>query len=226
MTAQWAGGRRRGRLAAEAVTLGLAFAGLLCWASTALVGSFREQHLPLRYWQPIPLRTDTTGFIAFLIAAACLVVSGYLRLRRRREAVPGPPPGPPAMLWLAVAEAVAVLATSLFGYLSFNALTHPATLQLHITHLLPWPSEGTVRVEALLLCACSIAAWRYLRARYSWAPGPAGPVPDREKGREQGREKGREQAVPGRDGGAPGRDSVSPGARSLPSPRTIGDREH
>jgi hypothetical protein len=126
------------------------------------------------------------------------------------------------MLGLAVAEAVAVLATSLFGYLSFNALVHPATLQLHITHLLPWPSEGTVRVEALLLCACSIAAWRYLRARYGWAPVPAGPVPDREKGRGTGRE----QAVPGRDGGAPGRDSVSPGARSLPSPRTIGDREH
>jgi hypothetical protein len=221
MTAQWAGGRRRGRLAAEAVTLGLAFAGLLCWASTALVGSFREQHLPLRYWQPIPLHTDTTGFIAFLVAAVCLVVSGYLRLRRRREAVPGPPPGPPAMLGLAVAEAVAVLATSLFGYLSFNALMHPATLQLHITHLLPWPSEGTVRVEALLLCACSIAAWRYLRARYSWHPArraSAGPG--------KGRGKGREQAVPGRDGGAPGRDSVSPGARSLPSPRTIGDREH
>jgi hypothetical protein len=211
----WPAGRRGS-------TLGLAFAGLLCWASTALVGSFREQHLPLRYWQPIPLRTDTTGFIAFLIAAVCLVVSGYLRLRRRREAVPGPPPGPPAMLGLAVAEAVAVHATSLFGYLSFNALMHPATLQLHITHLLPWPSEGTVRVEALLLCACSIAAWRYLRARYSWAPGPAGPVPDREKGRE----KGREQAAPGRDGVAPGRDSVSPGASSLPSPRTIGDREH
>ena len=225
MTAQWAGGRRRGRRAAEAVTLGLAFAGLLCWASTALVGSFRDQDLPLRYWQPIPLRTDTSGFIAFLVAAVCLVTSGYLRLSRRREAVSGPPPGPPAMLVLAVAETVAVLATGLFGYLSFNALMHPATLQLHITHLLPWPAEGTVRVEALLLCACSIAAWRYLRAWYSWAPSPAGPAPDREKGQDQP-VPGPDQAVPGPDAGAPGRDSVSPGARSLRSPRTIGDREH
>ena len=198
MTAQRAGGRRRGRLAAEAVTLGLAVAGLLCWASTALVGSFRDQDLPLRYWQPIPLRTDTSGFIAFLVAAVCLVTTGYLRLYRRREPVSGPPPGPSAMLLLAVAEAVAVLATGLFGYLSFNALMHPATLQLHITHLLPWPAEGTVRVEALLLCACSIAGWRYLRARYSWAPSPAGPAPDREK-------------RPGPGGAGPGRGGAGPG---------------
>jgi hypothetical protein len=225
VTPQRAGGRRRGRLAAEAVTLGLAFAGLLCWASTALVGSFRDQDLPLRYWQPIPLHTDTSGFIAFLVAAVCLVTSGYLRLSRRREAVSGPPPGPPAMLVLAVAETVAVLATGLFGYLSFNALMHPATLQLHITHLLPWPAEGTVRVEALLLCACSIAAWRYLRTWYSWAPGPAGPAPGRGKGQDQA-VPGPDQAVPGPDAGAPGRDSVSPGARSLRPPRTIGDREH
>jgi hypothetical protein len=216
VTAPEAGGIRRGRLAAEAVTLGLAFAGLLCWASTALVGSFRDQDLPLRYWQPIPLRTDTSGFIAFLVAAVCLVTSGYLRLHRRREAVSGPPPGPPAMLVLAVAEAVAVLATGLFVYLSGNAVMHRETLQLQITHLLPWPAEGTVRVEALLLCACSVAAWRYLRARYSWAPSPAGPA------------AGRDQAPPGRDQAPSGRDSVSPGTgtRSLPSPRTIGDREH
>ena len=194
MTAQEAGGIRPGRLAAEAVSLGLAFAGLLCWASTALVGSFRDQDLPKHYWQPIPLRTDTSGFIAFLVAAVCLVISGYLRLHRRRALVSGLPPGPPAMLALAVAEAVAVLATGLFVYLSLNALTHPETLQLQITHLLPWPAEGTVRVEALLLCACSVAAWRYLRARYTWVPSLAGPA--------------------------------APRTSSLPSARTIGDREH
>jgi hypothetical protein len=219
------GAVRRRRLATEAVTAGLAFAAVLGWGSTALVGSFRGQDLPEHYWQPIPVRTDTSGFIAFLIAAICLATSEYLRLRRRREAVPGRPADPRAAMALAVAETVAVLATGLFVYLSFNAITHPETLLLHITHLLPWPAEGTVRVEALLLCACSVAAWRYLRARYSWASGPAGPAPDREKGRDQA-VPGPGQAGPGRDAGAPGRDSVSPGARSLPSPRTIGDREH
>jgi hypothetical protein len=174
------GGVRRGRLAVEAIATGLAFAALLGWASTALVGSFRGQDLPGRYWQPIPLRTDTSGFIAFLVAAISLAASEYLRLRRRREAATGPPPGPAATLGLAVAETVAILGTGLFVYLSFNALTHPGSLVLHITHLLPWPAEGTVRVEALLLCACSAAVWRYLRARYSWAPGPAPAAPARD----------------------------------------------
>ena len=164
------------RLAVEAATAGLAFAALLGWASTALVGSFRGQDLPGRYWQPIPVRTDTSGFIAFLVAAICLVTSEYLRLRRRREAVQAPCPGGAATMALAVAETVALLATGLFVYLSFNAITHPGSLLLHITHLLPWPAEGTVRVEALLLCAGSVAVWRYLRARYRWAPDRAQPV--------------------------------------------------
>jgi hypothetical protein len=165
------------RLAVEAVTAGLAFAALLVWASTALVGSFRGQDLPGRYWQPIPVRTDTSGFIAFLVAAICLAASEYLRLRRRRETVPAPPPDRAATMVLAVAETVAVLATGLFVYLSFNAITHPESMLLHITHLLPWPAEGTVRVEALVLSAVSAAVWRYLRAWYRWLPDRAQPVP-------------------------------------------------
>ena len=177
MTDQAPGSAPRGRLALEAVTAGLAYGGMLCWASTALVGSFRGQDLPGHYWQPLPLRTDTSGFIAFLVAAVCLVISGYLRLRRH-AAPPShqPVPAPAATLARAVSEMVAVLATGLFVYLSFNAITHPVSLQLHITHLLPWPAEGTVRVEALLLCTCAVAVWRYLRARYRWVPGRAQPV--------------------------------------------------
>jgi len=213
VTAQVPGGMRRGRLAVESAALGLASAGLLCWASTALVGSFRDQDLPDRYWQPVPLRTDTAGFIAFLVAAVGLVTSEYLRLRRRRQAVPRPPAGSPATLVLALAETVAVLATGLFVYLSLNALVHPETLPLHITHLLPWPAEATVRVEALLLCACSAAVWRYLRARYSWAPPLAGPGAAVTGA-----------AVPG--AAAPGPDFRSPGSGPLPPPRTIGDREY
>jgi hypothetical protein len=188
-----------GKLAVEAATAGLAFAALLGWASTALVGSFRGEDLPGRYWQPIPVRTDTSGFIAFLVAAICLATSEYLRLRRR-GAVPASLPDRAATMVLAVAETVTVLATGLFVYLSFNAITHPGSLLLHITHLLPWPAEGTVRIEALVLCACSTAVWRYVRARYRWAPGP----------------------VPA----WPGQESTSSGTGTRPSPRTIGDREH
>lgn len=170
-----------GWLAVEAATAGLAFGSLLEWASTALVGSFRPLDLADPYWRVVPwLRTDTSGFAAFIVAAVCLLSSEYLRLRRRRSAASAgavppaasagavPPPtalGGAVLLAMAAAETVAVLATGLFGYLSVNAVTHPATQQIQATHLLSWPTEGTLRVVALLLCIVSFGMVRYLRPR-------------------------------------------------------------
>ncbi len=57
----------------------------------------------------------------------------------------------------AVAETAAFLGTGLVIYLSFNAVMHPWTLQIQLTHLLPWPSEGTVRVIALAICLVAVA---------------------------------------------------------------------
>jgi hypothetical protein len=168
-------------LAVEAAAAGLAFGSLLEWASTALVGSFRPLDLADPYWRGVPwLRTDTSGFAAFIIAAVCLLSSEYLRLRRRRSAASAgaapptasagavPPPAAPGgavLLAMAAAETVAVLATGLFGYLSVNAVTHRATQQIQATHLLSWPTEGTLRVVALLLCIVSFGTVRYLRPR-------------------------------------------------------------
>lgn len=158
-------------LAVEAATAGLAFGSLLEWASTALVGSFRPLDLADPYWRGVPwLRTDTSGFAAFIVAAVCLLSSEHLRLRRRRSAASAgavPPPTAPGgvLLAMAAAETVAVLATGLFGYLSVNAVTHPATQQIQATHLLSWPTEGTLRVVALLLCIVSFGMVRYLRPR-------------------------------------------------------------
>lgn len=167
-------------LAVEAAAAGLAFGALLQWASTALVGSFRPQDLPDPYWSDIPgLRTDTSGFAAFIVAAVCVLTSEYLRLRRRRAAATAgaaPPtavPGDAALLAAAAAETVAVLATGLFGYLSVNAVTHPVTLQIQATHLLSWPTEGTLRVVALLLCVVSLGVVRYLRPRVTAGRSPA-----------------------------------------------------
>ena len=190
-------------LAVEAAAAGVAFGSLLEWASTALVGSFRPQYLADPYWSGVPwLRTDTSGFAAFIVAAICLLSSEYLRLRRQRrtasaeaarlspasagearlspasagEARLSPasagvaPPSPASagegsLLAMAAAETVAVLATGLFVYLSVNAVTHQFTLQIHATHLLSWPTEGTLRVAALLLCIVSFGVVRYLRPR-------------------------------------------------------------
>jgi len=167
---KWSGGR-----VVEAAAAGLAYGAGLCWASVCLLASFRPRELSNPYWADIPhLRADTSGIVAFAVLAVCLCASEYLRLRRRSTAIAR---GIQADLiakinteekwrWkifvLAMSETVVVLSTGLVGYLSVNAVTHPGTLQLHLTHLLPWPAEGTVRVIALLLSVGSVAILRYL----------------------------------------------------------------
>ena len=116
-----------------------------------------------------------------MLAALGLCGSEYLRWRRRAvaERLPGSQRSASAwpgtaergtpklsgrcpLLLLSVSETSALLCTGLVAYLSVNAVTHPATLRLQATHLLSWPAEGTLRVEALLLAAASVAVVRYL----------------------------------------------------------------
>ena len=75
----------------------------------------------------------------------------------------------------AVAEAAAVLATGIVIYLSLNAVVHPWSLRMQLTHLWPWPSEGTVRVIALAICWAAVATRRYLRTSAT-RPSEAAPV--------------------------------------------------
>jgi hypothetical protein len=166
------------RLAVEAAALGVGYASLLCWASVALVASFGGAPLASPYWPDLPwLRTDTTGVAAFALAAVSLLVSRYLRLQRGRGAPvqPSPADRPGALVAVqAAAESAALLATAAFAYLSFNAVTHYYTLRLQLTHLWPWPSEGTVRVIALGVCIVSVAVTRYLRAAHGSSAGRDG----------------------------------------------------
>ena len=152
----------------ESVAYGLGYTAVLIWAGTALVASFTGGEAN-PYWPAIPgLRTDTTGALAFGVAIVGLVVSKYLQLERRN----GPPAEPaerPASrnLVQAAAETAAFLGTGVVIYLSLNAVTHPFTLRLQLTHLWPWPSEGTVRVIGLFICLVAVATSRYLRASTS-----------------------------------------------------------
>jgi hypothetical protein len=175
------------RLAVESVTLGLGYSAVLVWIGSAFVGSFGDFDDAYPYWPAIPhLRTDTAGFLGFAIAIVCLVVSRYLQLGRRYgaggpgpEAEPAARPRPARVLAVqAVADVAVLLGTGLVIYLSVNGAMHPWTLPIQLTHLLPWPSEGTVRVIALAICLAGVAISRYLRAT---APRPAQPasVPER-----------------------------------------------
>lgn len=159
------GSRDNRRLAVESAAFGVGYTAVLIWSGTALVASF-SQGGANPYWPAIPqLRTDTTGIIAFAVAIVSLVVSRYLKLTRRGAAPAQPAARPADVLAVqAIAETAAVLGTGLVVYLSLNAVTHPGTLRLQLTHLLPWPSEGTVRVIALGVCLAAVATSRYLRA--------------------------------------------------------------
>jgi hypothetical protein len=162
-------GQDNRRLVVESAAFGLGYAAALVWGGSALVGSFGHADA-YPYWPAIPhLRTDTSGVLGFGVAIVSLVISRYLQLRRRNGA-PAQPAGAPVarparvLALQALAETAALLGTGLVIYLSFNEVTHPETLRIHLTHLLPWPSEGTVRVIALGVCLVAVATSRYLRA--------------------------------------------------------------
>jgi hypothetical protein len=176
------------RLAIEAVAVGLAYGGGLCWASTCLVASFRLQLLADPYWSAVPgLRTDTCGALAFVVAAIGLAVSEYLRLRRRQDgggtlSQHAQLRSAPRLAATAGAETVAALSTGLVAYLSVNAVTHPYTLAVQATHFASWPTEGTLRVLALFGCVASLALMRYLRAGRPHHGGPGMPLVAASKG--------------------------------------------
>jgi hypothetical protein len=162
----------RGGCIIEAVATGLAYGAGLCCAGALLVASFHPWDLAMPYWSRLAwLRTDTCGAAAFVVVAVTLVVSEYLRLRRnggRRRRASGL--SSRSYLGRAVAEVIAVLSTALVVYLSVNAVTHPATLSIRATHFATWPTEGTLRVIALLLCVLSVGWLRFMTARLSAAP--------------------------------------------------------
>jgi hypothetical protein len=167
------------KLVVESAAFGLGYTAVLIWAGSALVAIFTGGEAN-PYWSAIPhLRTDTSGVIAFGVAIVSLVVSKYLQLSRRTGAPAQPVARSAGVLAVqAVAETAVVLSTGLVAYLSLNAVTHPYTLTLQLTHLWPWPSEGTVRVIGLGICLLAVAVRRYLRAAAS-RPGQAAAVPEK-----------------------------------------------
>jgi hypothetical protein len=172
----------------ESVTLGLGYAAVLIWGGAALVAAFSPYEV-YPYWPAIPnLRTDTSGVLAFIVSLVALTVSRYLELRRRRDRgdLPVKPVARPAgvLAVQALADAAVVCATGLVIYLSLNAIVHPWTLRMQLTHLLSWPSEGTVRVIGLAVCWVAVATRRYLRVtatrpvESAASPGQAAPAPE------------------------------------------------
>ena len=108
------------------------------------------------------------------------MVSRYLQLGRRNGAPAERVPvarSPRVLAVQAVADVALVLATALVIYLSVNGAMHPWTLPIQLSHLLPGPSEGTVRVLSLGICLVAAAVRRYLTATAT-RPSEAGTAPE------------------------------------------------
>jgi hypothetical protein len=193
------------KLVVESVALGLGYAALLIFGGSALVAAF-SNYEAYPYWPAIPhLRTDTSGFLAFAVALVSLSVSRYLTLRRRgaRGDTPVKPVSRRAGVHVvqAVAEAAVVSATGVVIYLSLNAVTHPWSLPVQLSHLTPWPSEGTARVTALVVCVAALAISHYLRATATRlaeaAPDAENPLPGAEHNHVPGTGRDRVTIPPG-----------------------------
>jgi hypothetical protein len=50
-------------------------------------------------------------------------------------------------------------------YIALNSLTHPATLTLHLTHVISWPSEGTFGLSCLAVSFTSTLLLRCMEAQ-------------------------------------------------------------
>lgn len=145
---------------------GLAYASGLVALSAFLVGSFRPRDLSHPYVGQLTwLRVDSFGIACFFVATVGLATSSYLRrscwVTPRTSTVR--PPGAIGLLTTAVARSLIAAGTTLVIYISVNAVTHPITLGRPVTHLLSWPTEGTLRAVSLIVVAVAVAFDRAMR---------------------------------------------------------------
>jgi len=168
--------RETGLAVLESSAAALALAAALVWFGSSLVGSFRPDALGRAYWPAVGWpRTDTSGVAALAVLVIALAVSEILRVSRRRTGAPPAGALPVSMssvgvVATGVAVAGVVAGIALVVYLSVNAVTHPATLALQATHFATWPTEGTLRVLALVVAALGSGWLRYVVIRHpgSW----------------------------------------------------------
>lgn len=146
---------------------GVTYSSGLVALSAFLVGSFRPRDLSHPYVGHLAwLRIDSFGIVCFFVATIGIAVSSYLRRSygfTRHSATVGRAPSSISLFTTAVARSLVAAGTTLVVYISINAVTHPITLGKPATHLLSWPTEGTLRAVSLIVVAFAVAIDRALR---------------------------------------------------------------
>ena len=76
-----------------------------------------------------------------------------------------PPPRGSRAVVEAVLSVVKVYSFAGWAYIALNAVFHPQTLSLRLTHFAPWPREDTFGVACFIVSVSSALALALLRAR-------------------------------------------------------------
>jgi hypothetical protein len=138
----------RGILALAAVET-VALLGALVWGYVAVVAMVYPDRLPVPLVSWIPLRRDALATLAFAVS-----VIAFFTSQRRRTTLP--------VVW---GRTLFTYSAMVSVYLMGNSITHPATMDLPLTHLVSWPLERTVLCGSLVCLVLSFFVLRVLRQR-------------------------------------------------------------
>ena len=157
----------RGLLPLNALAMVLQWSALICWAYVAVVGVLAPQYLRSDFEGVIPVRTDLVGIAAFATSFLLLVLTGFVR--------PYPEPlGWPKRSILAATRSLAVHGWAGWAYISANSISHRATLQMRLTHLANWPTEGEFAAAGLLAAVVSTGIYFALASQMPRSSGRLG----------------------------------------------------
>lgn len=141
-----AGGITRPAVALAALET-VAFIGAFVWVYVAVIAMIHPERLMLPLVSWLPIRRDTLAFVCFALS----VIAYFVRECRRSD-----------MAALAAVRTLFPYSTAVVVYLLGNSITHPATMDLPLSHMLGWPTE---RTTLLLALGCSVSSFFILRAR-------------------------------------------------------------
>ena len=134
----------------------LAFVGVVIWGYVAVVAMVYPERLPAPLVSWVPLRRDALAILAFGVSVVAFFTS-----QRRRSDLP-----------IAWARTVFVYSALVSVYLMGNSITHPTTMDLPLTHLVPWPLERTVLCGSLICVVAAFFALRVLNQRAGFPRTP------------------------------------------------------
>jgi hypothetical protein len=145
----------------------LQWSAFATWAYVAAMAVIAPMYLQLNFEAVLPVRTDTIGTLAFAASGGLLCLTGlgtvrlWSDLRHLRSVA-------------SATRSVAFHAGAAWLYVSGNSISHPDTLDLHLTHLFGWPSEGTFAVTCFIVGIMAGIGYFVIRAVYKEDPRALG----------------------------------------------------